>query len=85
MIIDRRDMEEELAALGYDLESLGFWSDQAIEITYKAESNHADVDVEELEVCGLVGHRSSEVRSRIGSHLLCPPISRNVFGKLRFH
>lgn len=84
MALDRRDMEEELASLGYDLESLGFWSDQAIEITYKAESNHADVDAE-LEVCGLVGHRSSEVRSRIGSHLLCPPISKNVFGKLRFH
>jgi len=84
VVLDRCDMEEELAALGYDLESLGFWSDQAIEITYKAESNHAEVDAE-LEVCGLVGQRYRETRSRIGSHLLWAPISKNVFGKLRFH
>jgi hypothetical protein len=77
-------MEEELASLGYDLESLGFWSDQAIEITYKAESNHADVDAE-LEVCGLVGHRSREVRSRIGSHSLCPPILSLGFGRSLLH
>jgi hypothetical protein len=80
----RRDMEEELAALGYDMQSLGFWSDQAIEITYNAETNNADVD-SELEVCGLVGHRYSEVRSRIGSHSLCRPSLSSVFGRLLFH
>jgi hypothetical protein len=78
-------MEDELAALGYDLQSLGFWSDQAIEITYNAElSNNAEVD-SELEVCGLVGHRYNEVKSRIGSHLLCRPSLKLVFGKLLFH
>ena len=81
--MDRRDMEEELAALGYDLQSLGFWSDQAIEITYNAElSNHADL---ELEVCALVGHRYNEVRSRIGSHSLCPPSLSLVFGRSLLH
>jgi hypothetical protein len=80
----RRDMEEELVALGYDMQSLGFWSDQAIEITYNAETNNADVD-SELETCGLVGHRYSEVRSRIGSHSLCRPSLSSVFGRLLFH
>jgi hypothetical protein len=82
--MDRRDMEEELAALGYDMQSLGFWSDQAIQITYNAETNNADVDLE-LETCGLVGHRYKEVQSRIGSHLLCRPSLSSVFGKLLFH
>jgi hypothetical protein len=83
--MDRRDMEEELAALGYDMQSLGFWSDQAIEITYNSElNNHADVDLE-LETCGLVGHRYSEVRSRIGSHSLCRPSLKLVFGRSLLH
>lgn len=82
--MDRRDMEEELAALGYDMQSLGFWSDQAIEITYNAETNNADVDLE-LETCGLVGQRYSETRSRIGSHSLCRPSLKLVFGRLLFH
>lgn len=82
--MNRLDMEEELAALGYDMQSLGFWSDQAIQITYNAETNNADVDLE-LETCGLVGHRYKEVQSRIGSHLLCRPSLSSVFGKLLFH
>lgn len=83
--MNRLDMEDELAALGYDMQSLGFWSDQAIEITYNAElSNHADLELE-LEVCGLVGHRYSEVRSRIGSHLLCRPSLNSAYGALLFH
>lgn len=83
--MDRRDMEEELAALGYDMQSLGFWSDQAIEITYNAElSNHADLELE-LEVCGLVGHRYSEVKLRTGSHSLCPPSLKLVFGRSLLH
>lgn len=83
--MNRLDMEEELAALGYDMQSLGFWSDQAIEITYNAElSNHADLELE-LETCGLVGQRYSETRSRIGSHLLCRPSLKLVFGRLLFH
>ena len=80
----RRDMEEELAALGYDMQSLGFWSDQAIEITYNAETNNADVDLE-LETCGLVGHRYSEVKLRTGSHSLCPPSLKLVFGRSLLH
>jgi hypothetical protein len=75
-------MEEELAALGYDLESLGFWSDQAIEMTYNAETNNADL---ELETCGLVGQRYKETRSRIGSLSLCPPILNLGFGKSLLH
>ena len=82
--MDRRDMEEELAALGYDMQSLGFWSDQAIQITYNAETNNADLELE-LETCGLVGHRYKEVQSRIGSHLLCRPSLSSVFGRLLFH
>jgi hypothetical protein len=77
-------MEEELAALGYDLQSLGFWSDQAIEITYNAETNNADLELE-LETCGLVGQRYSETRLRIGSHSLCPPSLSLVFGRSLLH
>jgi hypothetical protein len=80
----RKDMEDELVALGYDLQSLGFWSDQAIEITYNAETNNADVDLE-LETCGLVGQRYSETRSRIGSHSLCPPSLKLGFGRSLLH
>ena len=83
--MDRRDMEEELAALGYDMQSLGFWSDQAIEITYNSElNNHAELEAE-LETCGLVGHRYSEVKLRTGSHSLCPPSLKLAFGKLLLH
>ena len=83
--MDRRDMEEELAALGYDMQSLGFWSDQAIEITYNSElNNHAELEAE-LETCGLVGQRYKETRSRIGSHSLCRPSLSSVFGRLLFH
>jgi hypothetical protein len=77
-------MEEELAALGYDMQSLGFWSDQAIEITYNAETNNDELEAE-LETCGLVGQRYSETRSRIGSHSLCRPSLKLAFGRLLFH
>ena len=83
--MNRLDMEEELAALGYDMQSLGFWSDQAIEITYNAElSNHAELELE-LEVCGLVGHRYREVKLRTGSHSLCLQSLNSAYGALLFH